>query len=62
MRTAASAHDQERWAASERARLEDAARVRSDNDLATIARLRDEHDDVRRHVWDRNQELASLQD
>ena len=48
-------NDEWRW-------IEDEARVRSDNDLATIARLRDEHDDVRRNLWDRNQEIASIQD
>ena len=46
----------------ERRWIEEEARIRSDNDLATIARLWDEHDDVRRTVWDRNQEIASLQD
>lgn len=62
LRTAASVERQADIEADERRRIEENARIRSDNDLATIARLRDEHDDVRRHVWDRNQEIASLQD
>ena len=60
--TAASLDREAALLNDDRRRLEEAARIRSDNDLSTIARLRDEHDDVRRHVWDRNQEIASLQD
>ena len=47
---------------NEKRRIEDDSRIKSDDDLVHIQRLRIENDDYRRMKADQDQEMALIQD